>query len=1021
MGTSGGKPYFYYDVTLSPGQTSTSKRWKFSNPGQLRFNYSVRVLATTPPVNTPPVANAGPDQTVYVTNTVTLDGSGSTDADGNSLTYSWSILTKPAGSAVVLSDPTAVKPTFVVDEFGVYTIQLIVNDGTVDSAPDTVVISTINSAPAANAGPDRTIHAGVTVDLDGSGSSDVDGDVLTHTWSFISKPAGSSAALNGADTATPDFIADEPGEYVIQLIVNDGTVDSAPDTVTISTTNSKPVAEAGPNQNVLVTSTVNLDGSASSDADGDPITYSWSITSKPSGSGAVLLNPTDANPSFTADLIGTYVIQLIVDDGWAPSDPDTVTVIASTIPNNAPVAKAGPDQEAPVTTMVVLNGSASYDPDADPLTYSWSFISQPPGSAAVLTNPTNVGPTFVIDKAGTYIVQLIVNDGKVNSAPDTVTITTLNTAPVANAGPDQTAYVTHTVTLDGSGSSDVDGNPLTYNWSFVSQPTGSTSALSDPTAAKPTFVADKFGSYTLQLVVNDGTVNSAPDTVTITTLNSAPVANAGPDQTPYVNNTVTLDGSGSSDVDGNPLTYSWSMVSKPAGSTAALSDLTAVNPSLTVDKFGEYVVQLIVNDGTVDSAPDTVAITTLNSPPVANAGPDQTVLTKQLVQLNGAGSTDVDGNALTYSWSILTKPAGSTAVLSNATIVNPTFTADKFGNYEVQLIVNDGLVNSAPDTVKVSTTNSAPVANAGPDQTIHAGGTATLSGSGSTDVDGDPLTYAWLITSKPAGSAAALSDPTVVNPTFTADKVGDYVIQLIVNDGLVNSAPDTVKVSTTNSVPVADPGAPQSVTVGTTVNLDGTGSYDADSDPITYLWSFTTFPVGSVPVLSDTTAVKPSFVPDIAGIYVVQLIVNDGFVNSLPVTVSITVTVQPQADITITKVVNNATPNVGGNVIFTVTATNNGPSNATGVSVSDALPTGYTLVSATPSAGTSYVAGVWTIGALNSGASATLQLSATVLASGNYTNTASRTASTPADPNAANDSASVGTTPWGRLTSASPR
>ena len=121
-----------------------------------------------------------------------------------------------------------------------------------------------------------------------------------------------------------------------------------------------------------------------------------------------------------------------------------------------------------------------------------------------------------------------------------------------------------------------------------------------------------------------------------------------------------------------------------------------------------------------------------------------------------------------------------------------------------------------------------------------------------------------------------------------------------------------------------------------------------------------------------------------------------------------------QADIGLTKVVNNATPNVGGNVIFTVTATNNGPSNATGVSVSDALPTGYTLVSATPSAGTSYVAGVWTIGALNSGASATLQLSATVLASGNYTNTASRTASTPADPNAANDSASVGTTPVGQ-------
>ena len=119
--------------------------------------------------------------------------------------------------------------------------------------------------------------------------------------------------------STPNFTADEPGDYVIQLIVNDGTVNSAPDTVTIITTNSKPVAEAGPNQNVLVDTTVNLDGTASSDADGDPFTYSWSFTTMPSGSAADLMNATTANPSFIADLSGTYVIQLIVNDGWEPA------------------------------------------------------------------------------------------------------------------------------------------------------------------------------------------------------------------------------------------------------------------------------------------------------------------------------------------------------------------------------------------------------------------------------------------------------------------------------------------------------------------------------------------------------------------------------------------------------------------------------------------------------------------------------------------------------------------------------
>jgi hypothetical protein len=358
-GTYGGNPYFNYNVTLSPGQTSASKRWKFSNPGQLRFTYSVRVWANTQPVNTPPVANAGPDQTVYVTETVTLDGSGSSDFDGNPLTFKWSILSKPAGSGAVLSDTTAVKPTFVVDKYGTYEVQLIVNDGTVDSAPDTVVISTLNSAPVADAGPPQTIHAGDPVYLDGSASSDVDGNPLTYLWSFVSQPAGSGAILSGETTAIPNFVADEPGDYVIQLVVNDGWVDSAPDTVTISTWNSAPVANAGSDQNVLVTSTVTLDGSASLDADGDPITYFWSLTSKPTGSGAALSDPTAVKPSFTADLEGTYVIQLIVDDGWAFSAPDTVTVTSSSIPNTAPVANAGPDNTAYVTNTVTLDGSAS--------------------------------------------------------------------------------------------------------------------------------------------------------------------------------------------------------------------------------------------------------------------------------------------------------------------------------------------------------------------------------------------------------------------------------------------------------------------------------------------------------------------------------------------------------------------------------------------------------------------------------------------------------------------------------------
>src|SRR2546425_4153912 len=161
-----------------------------------------------------------------------------------------------------------------------------------------------------------------------------------------------------------------------------------------------------------------------------------------------------------------------------------------------------------------------------------------------------------------------------------------NTAPVANAGPDQTVVVGHTVTLDGSHSTDVDGDPLQYQWTLVGRPSGSQAALADPTLVLPTFIVDRPGSYTVRLVVNDGKVNSTPDTVTITTTNTFPVANAGPDQTVFVRTTVHLDGSMSSDVDGDALQFAWSLTISPSGSSATLSDPTVVNPTFVANKPG---------------------------------------------------------------------------------------------------------------------------------------------------------------------------------------------------------------------------------------------------------------------------------------------------------------------------------------------------------------------------------------------------------------------------------------------------
>ena len=281
--------------------------------------------------------------------------------------------------------------------------------------------------------------------------------------------------------------------------------------------------------------------------------------------------------------------------------------------NLAPVANAGLDQNVSTGSAVTLDGTTSTDPDGASLTYAWAFTTVPPGSAAAIANPSAPRPTFNTDVDGQYVISLVVNDGDLDSTPDTVvvTATTGNSAPVANAGPDQNVATGAVVTLDGTASTDADGDTLTYAWSLAGKPSGSAANLANAAAAHPSFTADRDGQYLLSLTVNDGTVNSVADTVTITaaTANSAPVANAGPDQGVTIGTLVTLDGSGSTDADGDALSYSWTLTAKPSGSAATLTDASTVQPRFTADAIGQYVVSLVVNDGIVDSAVDTVTIT----------------------------------------------------------------------------------------------------------------------------------------------------------------------------------------------------------------------------------------------------------------------------------------------------------------------------------------------------------------------------------------------------------------------------
>lgn len=480
-------------------------------------------------------------------------------------------------------------------------------------------------------------------------------------------------------------------------------------------------------------------------------------------------------------------------------------------PNNKiTAAVAGPAQNVVSGEVVALNGELSTGADGNLITYEWS-ITPPYLSAAALDNPTEVNPTFLPDMPGEYRLKLKVTDSKSNSAEDFVTVTvtdsTDNAFPVANAGAPQIVLTNTIVTLNGSKSSDANGDNLTYSWTFNQRPAGSSATLTNATAVYPTFTADISGDYFLNLVVSDGKVRSRFSTVKVTASpeddNAAPVANAGTTQTVAVGKVVTLDGSKSddaNDVDKQILTYSWSFTSTPDGTIPALSSATVAKPTFTATAVGAYVLNLLVSDGRTNS---TIAVVTIkvvaNVVPVANAGFNRSVVTGAKVQLDGTTSSDANGDALTYRW-YLTAPIGSTASLSGTTVGNPTFIADVAGVYSVDLIVNDGKVDSASVTVTITATATAaviPFANAGSaTRSVITGAVVKLDGSRSDDVDGDPLSaYIWAITSKPGESSAALSNTAAIQPAFTADVAGAYVISLIVSDGSYNSLPATVTIT----------------------------------------------------------------------------------------------------------------------------------------------------------------------------------------------------------------------------------
>ena len=757
-----------YEIEIAAFK-GTKIKWRGETAIVARAGKTSRAVVKMQNVNQIPLANAGENRIVELGLVVELDGSESSDPDQDLLTYRWS-----ASSGIELNDAESAIPRFTASEPGTFRIDLTVNDGMIDSQPDEVVITVLepNRPPVANAGADQTAEVGDQVRLDGSGSSDPEGDPLGYRWGQIEGP---SISLSNSRTDTPIFLPVQAGIYVFALRVSDGEADSDAEVVeiTVIEPNRAPLADAGVDQTVAAGATVQLDGSGSSDPDGDALTYQW--TAAP---GAVLSSNADASPTFTLSDPGTYRFLLTVNDRQtdSPVDEVVVTVVSRAPTNRVPVAEAGLNQSAQAGTVVHLSAEDSNDPDGDVLTYSWKQMD---GPSVELANRNTPIATFTPTESGMYRFSLTVNDGHADSSPDEMIIAVVEL--------EQPPGETMLVDLPGGATLDMVWIERgTFMMGFSES--GSGSRRSEVTISQG-FYLGKYevtqGQWESVMGSNPSWHNGANRPVEqvawhdvqsfIHALNEAAgdslyrlpseaeweyACRGGTttrwshgDDEDQLGNYAWYGGNnspdGTKDV-GRKLPNPWGLYDMHGNVWEWCQDWYGFDPSdAQVDPTGPASgSHRVVRGGyfhsealdTRSALRDNYAPSTryfdvgarllrmaepigTNTPPQANAGSDATIQVGEMIVLDGSGSYDADGDVLSYRW---TAPSG--AILSITTKVKTRFLATTVGTYTFSLVVNDGLVDGAPDEVRITTVprNQTPIANAGPDQTIEVGETVTI-------------------------------------------------------------------------------------------------------------------------------------------------------------------------------------------------------------------------------------------------------------------------------------------------------
>lgn len=763
--------------------------------------------------NEAPSANAGPDATITLpTDTATLAGTATDDGlpTGSTLAVTWKKVSGPGDVTFADASNAATTATFSVD--GEYVLELTASDGELSSS-DTVTVTVIpqNQAPVVNAGQDQSIELPAPAELHGTVTDDAlpPGSVVTTTWSMVDGPGTVTFDDPHAVVTTATFSA--RGVYTFRLSASDTEITVSDDVVISVSNNQAPSVAAGPDQEITLPSTVILSGTASDDGmpSGSTLEVSWSQISGPAP--ITFHNAFAAATHVTVTTPGTYVLRLTASDSELSAE-DELTVVAHPRSNHPPrilseaitefllgAVPTGGGETVNLAPWTVKQYPASQGNS------SW----QRDATNTIVTQVNNSDPAMLLSDfnlsnaqmEGTWRVNTSSDDdfigfvfGYQNSEHFYLFNWKQATQDNAERGMSLKVFSAN--------------SPLTGDDFWPTRPAGTrvrtiyhnTIGWVDFTDYQFTL---QFHPGEIRIVVKRGATVLADFTVNDATYTNgrfgfynysqAQVRYSGFRRLSLARGTYTYDVE-AADIDDDPLTYS--LDNAPVGMTIdSATGLITWPVSSAVAGNHQVAVRVRTPDGRFDIQSYTLTILSPNEPPVVNAGDDRLITPGSTASLNGTATDDgfPRNSTLGISWSKVSGPG--TVSFTNSSIAATTATFSQSGAYLLRLSANDGEL-SASDEVTV-TVNTAPVVNAGSDQTITSN-TVALNGTVSDDgvPSADSLTILWSQLSGPAG--VTFSNPGSQATRAIFPGVGTYTLRLTGNDALHSGTDDltiTVNVS----------------------------------------------------------------------------------------------------------------------------------------------------------------------------------------------------------------------------------